>query len=365
MEFIASFQEIQKRIKQSKNLIKTEEAAKHSFVIPFIKALGYDVYDPGEVVPEYTADAVGKKGEKVDYAVIKDGDVVMLFECKWGDLNIGHASQLYRYFSVLNTRIGILTNGIVYQFFTDLEKPNQMDSKPFLEINLETSNEHQINELRRFTKSKFDINILISAAEELKYTKEIKQHLIAEFGNPSDEFVHMFAGKVYFGRFTQSVKTSFKELVIRACGQLINDEINRRISSALVPEIQIGSDVIPQQMEIKKKLPGQSSKQNPDERIETTDEEYEAFLVIREICSSEVESKRIFFRDTINYIAIILDDNARRIILRCFFNASSKKIELFNTGEAEQIEIKDISEIKKYSDRIISTIKMYLLTDPK
>ncbi|MBF0436994.1 MAG: type I restriction enzyme HsdR N-terminal domain-containing protein [Magnetococcales bacterium] len=365
MEFIIALQEIQKRIKQSKKLIKTEESAKHSFVIPFIKALGYDVYDPSEVVPEFTADTVGKKGEKVDYAIIKDGCAVMLLECKWCgvDLNIEHASQLYRYFSVLDTRIGILTNGITYQFFTDLEKSNQMDQRPFLEINLETANETQLNELRRFAKSKFDIKVLVSAAEELKYTKEIKQRLIAEFENPSEEFVRLFAGKVYIGRLTKEVMANFTELVKRACGQFVNDEINRRISSALVPEMP--SESVQDHAEVKKKLLGQSEKQDTDEGIVTTEDEYNAFLIVRDISKQIVNPERVLFRDTLSYCAIILDDNRRKTICRCHFNITNKKkIELFDTDEPVKIEINDVSEIKYYSDRLISTIKKYL-NDPQ
>jgi len=69
--------------------------------MPFINVLGYDVFDPTEVVPEFTADIGTKKGEKVDYAIMKDGKPIILFECKWSgaDLNKEHASQLHRYFS--------------------------------------------------------------------------------------------------------------------------------------------------------------------------------------------------------------------------------------------------------------------------
>jgi hypothetical protein len=119
-------------------MIQTEEATKNAFILPFIGILGYDVFDPSEVVPEFTADVGTKKGEKVDYAIIRDKKVIMLFECKACDANLdeSHASQLYRYFSVTESRIGVLTNGILYRFYTDLEEPNKMDSKPFMELNI-------------------------------------------------------------------------------------------------------------------------------------------------------------------------------------------------------------------------------------
>ena len=66
-------------------------------VLPFIHALGYDIFNPAEVVPEFTADIGTKKGEKVDYAILKDGKPIIMFETKWSgaDLNQVHASQLF------------------------------------------------------------------------------------------------------------------------------------------------------------------------------------------------------------------------------------------------------------------------------
>jgi predicted type IV restriction endonuclease len=131
MDFIEKIQLLAQKIAKEKDHIQTEEATKNAFVLPFINSLGYDIFSPLEVIPEYTADVGIKKGEKVDYAVLKDGRPIMLFECKTCgcDLNNVHMSQLYRYFSVTDARIGVLTNGIVYRFFSDLEKPNQMDNE--------------------------------------------------------------------------------------------------------------------------------------------------------------------------------------------------------------------------------------------
>ena len=122
---------------------------------PFFRALGYDTTDPTEVVPEFTADIGTKRGEKVDFAIVKDKSPVMLFECKWcgTELSNEHTSQLYRYFGVTETRFGVLTNGIVYWFYSDLEQPNKMDSKPFLEFNMLDIKEPLVEELKKFTKS--------------------------------------------------------------------------------------------------------------------------------------------------------------------------------------------------------------------
>jgi hypothetical protein len=134
MEFAEKLSALAAKVRQQRGVIQTEEATKNAFVMPFISTiLGYDVFNPMEVVPEFIADVGLKKGEKIDYAIVKDGEVQILIECKKSTepVKIEHASQLFRYFAVTNARIAILTNGEVYQFFTDLDAPNRMDAKPF------------------------------------------------------------------------------------------------------------------------------------------------------------------------------------------------------------------------------------------
>lgn len=128
--------------------------------MPFINLLGYDVFNPTEVVPEFTADVGTKQGEKVDYAIFKDDEVIMLIECKkyGADLSEVHTSQLYRYFSVAHARIAVLTDGVLYRFYTDLEESNIMDTKPFLEFNMLDVQPPLVSELKRFTKPAFDLN---------------------------------------------------------------------------------------------------------------------------------------------------------------------------------------------------------------
>ena len=156
MDFIDQIRELGERALDLKEALETEEATKNALVMPFIRLLGYDVFDPREVVPEYTADIGTKKGEKVDYAIFKDGSPAILFECKASDVELSgsHASQLYRYFSaVQEVRFGVLTNGIVYRFFSDIEAENLMDDKPFFELDLLEIRESLVEELKKFTKT--------------------------------------------------------------------------------------------------------------------------------------------------------------------------------------------------------------------
>ena len=144
--------------------------------MPFIQALGYNVFDPTEVVPEFTADIGTKRGEKVDYAIMQDGKPIILIEAKsaTSDLNGEHASQLFRYFSVTEARIGILTNGLQYRFHSDLEKPNHMDEKPFLIVDILNFDTRPVSQLKKFSKAAFDVDRILSSANELKYKREIK-----------------------------------------------------------------------------------------------------------------------------------------------------------------------------------------------
>lgn len=227
MEFDERLASLAAKVRNQRDAIQTEEATKNAFVMPFISTiLGYDVFDPLEVVPEFTADVGVKRGEKVDYTILRDGEVQMLIECKKssGMLTLEHASQLFRYFSVTNARIAILTNGEVYNFYTDLDSPNKMDARPFLVLDLSDVDETVLPELRKLTKDVFDLDSIISSAEELKYVGAIKRAIAGQFREPDGDFVRLFASRVYDGRFTQEARSQFTPLVAKACRQFLNEQ---------------------------------------------------------------------------------------------------------------------------------------------
>lgn len=132
MDFKDQIIQLAARVEKMKDQIKTEEATKNALVMPFIQILGYDVFDPFEVNPEFIADLGIKKGEKVDYAIMKDGEPIIV-ECKHHLEKLDpHNSQLFRYFHVCKAKFGLLTNGLVYRFYTDLNDANKMDEKAIL-----------------------------------------------------------------------------------------------------------------------------------------------------------------------------------------------------------------------------------------
>lgn len=360
MDLIDKLNAIAANIPRQMELIQTEEATKNAWVMPFINALGYNVFDPTEVVPELTADVGVKKGEKVDYAVMKDGAPIMLIECKCQDseLDKEHASQLYRYFTVTKARFGVLTNGILYRFFTDLEEPNKMDSKPFLEFNMLDIREQLVDELKKFSKSSFDIDQILATASELKYTKEIKRLMNEQFIDPSEEFVRFFTVKVYPGRMTQAVKEQFTGITKRALQQFVSEKISDRLKTALAEEITSSSNGNGETLE-----GGNGNKPNDipnGQLITTTQDELEGYYVVKSILRDIVDVNRVAMRDAKTYCGILLDDNNRKPICRLWFNGNQKYVGLFDQQKQEQkYPVEDINDIYAYAEQLRAAIGCY------
>ncbi len=326
--------------------MQTEEATKNAFIMPFISTvLGYDVFDPSEVVPEFIADVGVKKGEKVDYAIFKDGQVQILIECKKiGDLlDLRYASQLFRYFAVTSARIAILTNGQQYHVYTDGDLPNRMDEKPFLIFDLLDIDRTLVPEIQKFSKESFDIDSVVSAAEELKYIGGIRRIIAAEVKEPSEEWVRFFANRIYEGRTTQKILDQFRPLVAKALNQYVGDQVNSRLKTALgddAPDPNRAAEFAPptptQALAGGQTAAAESiavaSVADPD--IVTTDEELEGFNIVRAIAVSEVGPERIYHRDGKSYFAILLDNNNRKPIIRLHLNGKSVKfVTTFEAGK--------------------------------
>jgi len=352
MEFIDQINSLSEKIKQLADHTTTEEATKNAFVMPFIALLGYDVFNPMEVVPEFTADVGTKKGEKVDYAILKEGKPIILIECKCcgSKLDENHAAQLFRYFSVSEARLGILTDGTKYRFYSDLEEPNKMDPKPFLELDLLDLQEQLIEELRCLRKTAFDVDEVLSAAMDLKYTKEIKTLLGEQLSNPSEDFMKFFVSKVYPGKVTQKVKEQFYEITKRALRQYVNEQIRKKLKSAL-SEGEVNAEiVIEQDNEVKEK----------SSQIVTTEKEIEGYHIVKSLLRETVDPSRIHFRDAKTYFNILLDDNNRKPICRLYFNSSQKQIATFGDNREEvKSPIESLNDIYNFSDQIKNIISYY------
>lgn len=358
MDFKDALKQLAERVDKLKTSISTEEATKNAFIMPFINMLGYDVFNPLEVVPEYTCDIGTKKGEKIDYAIFKDGEPVILIECKQWDKNLVlHENQLLRYFNVSRAKFGILTNGIVYKIYTDLEKSNVMDSKPFFEVNLLDLDERLIDEIKKFHKSYFDVDNIMNTASEMKYTNQIKQIVNSEFSSPSPELVKYFTKQVYDGTITSKVLEQFTSLTKNSITQLINDKINDRLKAAISGE---GIQVIENNIPSSAKTVEPQTEQEPISNIVTTEEELKGYYIICGILAKIIDLDRITHRDTQSYFGVLLDDNNRKPICRLYFNSANKYITTFDEQKKEtKTLIVSLNDIYKFADKLIETIGYY------
>lgn len=220
------------KIIATKDNITNEEQTKMAFIAPFLNLLGYDVFDPSVVVPEFTADIGTKKGEKVDYAIMSNGKPLILIEAKSIQENLdNHNNQLVRYFNVTEAKFAILTNGIEYRFFSDLDEKNKMDSTPFMMINLLNLKERNKKDLERFSRDQIDLDSILNMANRKKYTTGIKSVFREEIENPSEDFVKFFISKITSKRATQGLIQEFKDYIRTSLKEIVFDMANEKINS--------------------------------------------------------------------------------------------------------------------------------------
>lgn len=357
MEFIEEIEVLGAKSRNLSGSLKTEEATKNALVMPFIQKLGYDVFNPNEVIPEFQAEAGVKKDQRVDYALLKNGVPIILIECKAYSekLSEEHADQLKRYFPFVPTaKIGILTNGHHFKFYTDLEKPNVMDKLPYMELDIENPSKDILPKPQELRKDQFDDEKAVRIAEQLKYTGQFKQILAREMEAPSEEFVRLFASRVWSGKISQSAKEKLTPLLKDAFKQFVEDRIAARLKKAAEDE------------EAEKAKALEEAKQEEVEGEEnsastTTDEEKQGFEFVRAIAAKSIDPERIFIRDNKSYCAILLDDSRKKTIVRLLFKKDSLKLDFQGCLKDDaQIDIEKVSDIYKYDSMVQQVIEGYL-----
>ena len=346
MDFEAALENLVNKIERLRNSVQTEEATKTSFVLPLLQTLGYDIFDPTVVVPEFTADIGRKKGEKVDYAIMIDDDPLILIEVKPHTQKLDrHKTQLERYFTVTPSKFAILTNGIEYRFYSDLDEKNIMDEEPFLVIDMLDLKERDKKELEKFRADKFDIDNILSMAGNRKYINSIKEILRSEFSNPSDEFVRFFASKLIDKPLRHNVIEKFKKYAAQAFKEIQDDIILEKINSL---KERINEDT---EEEV------QTPEEPKDKGIVTTEEELEGYYIIKSILAEHIPLERIAARDTKSYFGVLLDDNNRKWIARLHFNTSNKYLGLhIEDKKEEKFPLENIEDIYQYRDKIVEIV---------
>lgn len=362
MDFKDQLTQLSEKIAKQKDNIATEEATKTSFIMPMIAALGYDVFNPFEVVPEMDCDLT-KRGDKIDYAIMKDNTPILLIECKHCKQNLDlHSTQLAKYYAASNARFGVLTNGVEYRFYADLEKQNIMDEKPFLVVNMLDLSDTDIEQLKKFHKSYYNEQEILSTAQELQITIQVKGLLTKNFQNPDDEFTRYFVKCINDWKSNAKLIEQYRPIVKKSIAAVINDIIADRLNVAIKNENitdeqskdEDASDVIPPEQTEAEKLPDGVVFQDKEKGIVTTQEEIDAYNIVRSILRQYVDVKRIQYCDYKSYFTVNLDGSTWWWICRFYLGKKKKQLGIpkDNYASNEWIEIESIDDIFKYADKL-------------
>lgn len=348
MEFNEKIKQLQERLETVKKNLTTEEATKNALIMPFINALGYDVFNPLEVVPEFVADVGVKKGEKVDYAIMQNNKPVILIECKKLDdksLDIKkHATQLIRYFTVTESKFIILTNGFIYKFFSDIDETGKLDSEPFFTFNLTNYKDSQVEKLKNFTKENFDIQTAFTNASDLKYISQFVEVFASEYQNPTPEFVKYFINKA--GLSDGRIMPSMVEKHTGTLKEAFNAFMSKTMKNVLDGSVSLTAS-----------KPAEEKSTKKERVVETTVEELEGYAIVKSILNGHVDLTRVVYRDNTSYFNILLDDNKYKTICRLYFNTSQKYIAFIYDNKETKTPIASIDEIFKFSEEIQKKVK--------
>ncbi len=349
MNFDERLKEFILRVNELKNTIKTEEATKTSLIMPFFQLLGYDVFNPNEFTPEYIADVGIKKGEKVDYAIILNNEVSILIEAKSVNEQLEkHDSQLFRYFGTSKAKFAILTNGITYKFYTDLEKTNVMDTTPFLEVSLNDLKDSEIQEIKKFQKETFNVDEIFSTANDLKYLNLIKKVLKEEFANPSDDFIKLILNKgIYDGVKTNVIIEKYRPLIKKSITSYFNELMNTKLQTIMEDNEN------PEETDV-------NENNDHNNEIVTTVEEMQGYYIVKSILAEYCDSKKIGYKDTFSYFGILYDNKVTKWICRIYLKESVKFITVPTSDKKElRYDINCIDDIYKFKDVLVNSLSRY------
>lgn len=353
MEIKDKLYSLSERIDLLVEQIKTEEGTKQSLILPFFQILGYDVFNPLEFCPEFDADYGVKKGEKVDYAIIIDNEPTILIEAKSCTEKLDkHGSQLFRYFNSSKAKFGVLTNGIKYRFYSDLDEINKMDKRPFFEVDLNNLTDTQINYLTNFQRDSLDVNSILSSAEELKYSNLIKDFFKQQLNNTSEDFTNYILGQVYEGRKTAAVVEKFMPIVKKSFNQFMNETLSTKFAETLNNKNSIQSEIT-----LSDETPNESDIIN---KINTTSEELEGYAIIKSILRADINPDDINYKDTETYFGILYQNNTRKWICRLYLG--TKKSIVFPTIDKgqERIYIDSLNDLYQYEDKFKNIVQKFI-----
>ena len=351
MDIESEIERLKQRASTQSAAFATEEATKTGLVLPLLRALGYDVFDPTEVIPEFTADVGTKKGEKVDFAICHNGRIGILIECKkaGSPLDRQQASQLYRYFTVTDARFGVLTDGVRYEFYSDLDQPNRMDDRHFFLFDLMAHSRADLRELAKFGKQRYAEDSILATASDLKYGRLVEEWLQRQMDMPAEDLVRLIGASVYQGRMTAQNLEWLTRIVRDALERVIDGRVRGKLEKALSP--------------VAGPSPGADSEPGGEgegrDGIVTTPEEEEAVRIIRAIVAEVADPDRVAMRDAKSYCAVLLDDNNRRPLARLYLEGRQWRVGTFRAKEETRHDIARLADIYALRDTLKAAVLEY------
>lgn len=293
--------------------IKNEEATKTALILPMLSALGYDIFNPKELIPEMDCDLT-KNGDRLDYALAIRGEVKILIECKHHNVNLSlHSAQLKKYYAASDARCAILTNGLEYWFYSDTAKANIMDDEPFFKFSVTASSNEDIQQLGIFSRESFSDDRIASFIKEREFKKKVLDSYRLTVIKMSKELVSMILNKA-------GLETNDSNIL--KCREILASE-----AGIISAEEQGGASL-------------------------------SAIDVVRSMLSGIIEAERLFSVQYKGHEAIFVDNQSRWL---CRINPGKKIIVFPPAGEGDTKDYSgNTSDLADYQELFVKSIKSYI-----
>lgn len=356
MAFERSMKELIEKIDKEKSYANNEQATKIAFINPFLDNLGYDVRDPRKVQHEYSSEAGGKKGEKVDYAIMKDGIPVMIVEAKHHDKKLtSWGAQLQRYFNVMpSVKFAILTNGIEYKFFTDFDEINMLDNQPFMHINLNDMADSSFKQLEKFAYDSLDLESAYKNAAYQKYMMQINDVLVENFETPSDGFIEFFARNIDIGQ--KAVTGKIKEELRAPLKQTLDSFITNKIRKSLLHSLGATEEIA--KNDANEVAVDTKTIDTAESAKSASADDLQALMIVRAIVAEFAPVEEMFLKNTTTYATILRYNKTTRWIVRIWFSNKNIRIEINAPSIAGQkFNLESLSGFYDYKKAILEALE--------
>lgn len=271
----------------------SEESTKLFLVLPFLGIQGYDVSNPDEVCPEHSADFSEKDKNRVDFAILKDDQPVIAIECKMMGMPLrDERGQLRSYFNAAHTvKMGVITDGLVYEFYADSDEPNMMDQAAFLSFDLRDIANGKMEDstedgLRSLQKGNFDPDNIGAEAKRKLVFQNLVQQLIKLSQDPSEIFVRMLLQNAGVSHVRTKALAEYRDLTKGAFREFVNLRIIERLD---LPPKDVEKTGIIASDNIIADVNGKSS-----EKIITTEKEIRVFEYVKRRLAFLIKDNTLF-----------------------------------------------------------------------